>query len=152
MATLFSSLYVLRLFTSVKRDCRPKTQNFNVGRLIHSFDFIFLFVWKKNSETPVVEKEVVEVDAPKVVDEEESNEVVENGNGEEAAAPAESAENGSTEETANEEVTSAEEVDVQNGDSTGKCSNHKNKTKNPFHSFKTIDYYYFLFIYNAIEI
>lgn len=77
------------------------------------------------SETPVVEKEVVEVDAPKVVDEEESNEVAENGNGEEAAAPAEAAENGSTEETAQndaEEVTSAEEVDVQNGDSTGKSN------------------------------
>lgn len=76
----------------------------------------------EQNETPVVEKEVVEVDAPKVVDEE--NEVVENGNGEEAVAP-ESAENGTTteEKTATteeptEEVTSAEEVDVQNGDST----------------------------------
>lgn len=74
----------------------------------------------EQNETPVVEKEVVEVDAPKVVDEE--NEVVENGNGEEAVAP-ESAENGKdTEEKATEEpteeVTSAEEVDVQNGDST----------------------------------
>jgi len=39
----------------------------------------------EQNETPVVEKEVVEVDAPKVVDEE--NEVVENGNGEEAVAP-----------------------------------------------------------------
>lgn len=79
-----------------------------------------------NSETPVVEKEVVEVDAPKVVDEE--NEAVENGNGEEAAAPAESTENGTTEESEAEpaeEVTSAEEtVDVQNGDSTGKLNMH----------------------------
>lgn len=77
----------------------------------------------EQNETPVVEKEVVEVDAPKVVDEE--NEAVENGNGEEAVAP-ESAENGTTEEKTTtttteeptEEVTSAEEVDVQNGDST----------------------------------
>lgn len=84
------------------------------------FHLVLWLSWN-NSETPVVEKEVVEVDAPKVVDEE--NEVVENGNGEEAAAaePAAAAteENGTTEETT-EEVTSAEEVDVQNGDSTGK--------------------------------
>jgi len=77
----------------------------------------------EQNETPVVEKEVVEVDAPKVVDEE--NEVAKNGNGEEAKeSPVESAENGTTEEPATEEptteeVTSAEEpVDVQNGDST----------------------------------
>lgn len=92
--------------------------------LFSSVCFFFVssafFKLNTNSETPVVEKEVVEVDAPKVVDEEdESNEVVENGNGEEAAAPA-AEENGSKEEKPEAEVTSAEEVDVQNGDSTGK--------------------------------
>lgn len=93
---------------------------------------MFVFSFGNCSETPVVEKEVVEVDAPKVVDEEEeSSEVVENGNGaEEAAAPAEAAENGSsTEEPAKEEVTSAEEVDVQNGDSTGKWKKNTNISK-----------------------
>lgn len=95
-----------------------------ISLLRFRFSFHFVCFVGNYSETPVVEKEVVEVDAPKVVDEEET-EVVENGNGEEAAAPApaESAENGnSTEEKATEEVTSAEEVDVQNGDSTGKST------------------------------
>lgn len=88
------------------------------------FRFLLFARAHHNSETPVVEKEVVEVDAPKVVDEEA--EVVENGNGEEAAAVEEAVaetteENGTekTEETT-EDGTPAEEVDVQNGDSTGK--------------------------------
>lgn len=105
-----------------------KKKLLDVYFILSIVSFYFLFFFWKNSETPVVEKEVVEVDAPKVVDEEES-EVVENGNGEEAAAPAESAENGSKEETANEEVTSAEEVDVQNGDSTGKLNISKQTSK-----------------------
>lgn len=95
--------------------------------------FVFLFLsLRRNSETPVVEKEVVEVDAPKVVDDVEETEAVETSNGDEAVA---AAENGKTESTENgtktttttttteettEEVTSAEEVDVQNGDSVGK--------------------------------
>lgn len=75
-------------------------------------------------ETPVVEKEVVEVDAPKVVDDqEEGNVAVENGNGtEEAEKPSETAENGTTESA--EEVSSAEpsevEAEAQNSDSSGK--------------------------------
>lgn len=86
----------------------------------------FSLLFFSNRETPVVEKEVVEVDAPKVVDEVEETEVVEKSNGDEAEAAsengkAESTENGTTEATT-EEDKSAEEVDVQNGDSTGKFS------------------------------
>lgn len=128
------SLYALRLFTPSKRDWQPKTRKKEnlLDGFFSFFRFRLFFSFGNCSETPVVEKEVVEVDAPKVVDEEESSEVVENGNGaEEAAAPAESAENGSsTEEPANEEVTSAEEVDVQNGDSTGKSNNNTNQQAN----------------------
>lgn len=75
-------------------------------------------------ETPVVEKEVVEVDAPKVVDDqEEENVAVENGNGkEEAEKPSEKAKNGPSESA--DEVSSAEpsevEAEAQNGDSSGK--------------------------------
>lgn len=85
--------------------------------------FLFIF-FLSNSETPVVEKEVVEVDAPKVVDEE--NEVVENGNGdvEETPSSESAAENGTAAtEAPAEEVTSAEpevEAEAQNGDSSGK--------------------------------
>lgn len=91
------------------------------------FRFILFTCAHHNSETPVVEKEVVEVDAPKVVDEEA--EVVENGNGEEATATTaaeepvvETTEENGTEKTeeTTEDGTPAEEVDVQNGDSTGK--------------------------------
>lgn len=90
-----------------------------------SFIEYFLYFFQ-NSETPVVEKEVVEVDAPKVVDEE--NEAVKNGNSDETVAP-ESAENGAaeekttTEEQPAEEVTSAAETDGVNGDSIGKWIN-----------------------------
>ena len=101
-----------------------KTWSTNYFCLFCFVSFYFACV-HHNSETPVVEKEVVEVDAPKVVDEEA--EVVENGNGEEAVAAEEpvvekTEENGTekkTEETT-EDGTPAEEVDVQNGDSTGK--------------------------------
>lgn len=78
------------------------------------------------SENTVAEKkEVVEVDAPKVVSEEEAPvDLVENGNGEEADA--EKQENGSTEDNT-DEVTSAakddeEEEETQNGDSNGKSN------------------------------
>lgn len=101
-----------------------KTWSTNYFRLFFCFVSYYFTCVHHNSETPVVEKEVVEVDAPKVVDEEA--EVVENGNGEEAAAAEEpvvenTEENGTekTEETT-EDGTPAEEVDVQNGDSTGK--------------------------------
>lgn len=86
--------------------------------------FIFIWIFLFCSETPVVEKEVVEVDAPKVVDDQEEEKVtVENGNGkEEAEKPSETAENGTTESA--EEVSSAEpsevEAEAQNGDSSGK--------------------------------
>lgn len=65
-------------------------------------------------------KEVEDVDAPKVVDEEEEAEVVENGKSDEAEAEVVEAENGSTEAEA--EVTSTpavEEVpEAKNGDGT----------------------------------
>lgn len=84
--------------------------------------FIFLWIFHFCSETPVVEKEVVEVDAPKVVDDqEEDNVAVENGNGEEKVEkPSEKTENGTTESA--EEVSSAEplEGEGEDGDSSGK--------------------------------
>lgn len=87
-------------------------------------DFLFVWIFYLCRDTPVVEKEVVEVDAPKVVDDQEEEKVaVENTNGvEEAEKPSETAENGTTESA--EEVSSAEpsevEAEVQNGDSSGK--------------------------------
>lgn len=74
------------------------------------------------SENQVVEKEVEDVDAPKVVDEE--NVVVENGKSEETettvAAAVEKPENGSTEADPEVSSTPAEEADtaeeVNNGD------------------------------------
>lgn len=88
------------------------------------------------SETQVVEKEVEDVEVPKVVDEE--NVVVENGKASEEtdAAAAEAApENGKSE--ADPEVSSTPAVDgeaaeeANNGDSTGECPN-KWKLSKPF--------------------
>lgn len=96
----------------------PKTNNFP------DFLFVLNFLYLCR-DTPVVEKEVVEVDAPKVVDDQEEEKVaVENTNGvEEAEKPSETAENGTTESA--EEVSSAEPSEVEaealNGDSSGKC-------------------------------
>lgn len=89
------------------------------------FNYVSFFA--DSSETPVVEKEVEDVDAPKVVDEE--NVVVENGKSEEtdaaATAAAESVpENGQSEAEPEVSSTPAEDdavEDVKNGDSTGTC-------------------------------
>jgi len=59
----------------------------------------------ENKETPVVEKEVEDVDTPKVVDVEEKV-VVENGKAEEETAEAAAPENGTTTKEAEPEVTS----------------------------------------------
>lgn len=96
----------------------------NQNKLIYFWSLFFvLFLFCR--ETPVVEKEVEEVEAPKVVDEE--NVVVENGKAaEEAEAVAEVAtpENGQSE--AEPEVTSTPAAEdneaaeeASNGDSTG---------------------------------
>jgi len=79
----------------------------------------------ENNETPVVEKEVEDVDTPKVVDDEEKV-VVENGKGEEEAAEA-VPENGTSEAEPEALVTStpavsddvvADDTAAKNGDST----------------------------------
>lgn len=84
------------------------------------FSIFYFFFFR---ETPVVEKEVEEVDAPKVVDVEEKV-VVENGKGDEEVAEVAAPENGTTTE-AEPEVTStpADEAvteETKNGDNTGK--------------------------------
>lgn len=90
--------------------------------------WILFFICNCSETTVAEKKEVVEVDAPKVVSEEEAPvDLVENGKGEEAdaSADAEKKENGSTEDNT-DEVTSAakddEEEEAQNGDSNGKSN------------------------------
>lgn len=67
-----------------------------------------------NREAPVVEKEVEEIDVPKVVEAEEKP--VENGKSEEAAV----AKNGDAPAVVDEEEESKDGDEEKNGDSTGK--------------------------------
>lgn len=106
-------------FRLFPKQCTISFKLFLKWILIQFFDFLII-----SSDIPVVEKEVEDVDAPKVVDEDEK-EVVENGKSDEVAVVAEAVpENGTSE--AEPDVTSTpvvEEpavVEAKNGDSTGK--------------------------------